>query len=269
MSFTLSSGLREATGDSLVTSTNTLRVSGTVYWLDSVTGDNANDGVDKMRPVATLAQAITNATDDDIIVVLSTHNESIGSQVTISKRLTIVGAGSSGGVPTAKFTRNFNGVMFSAAADCVRLLNLKFPASTAASASNRINSAGSGLYVKGCYFESGADDTGPALNLAGDYPTIEGTTFVSTSAGVAPYPALYWSTTRVGIRIKDVVGNSGTVGFKHSSHVGSPFADGLAGEARGISVEGLTLLNGADFFIFANGGYVSWSATGAGSLVTI
>lgn len=270
MAYYFGNGIGESTGDSLVSSTSPFYTRGTVYWVHSSTGSDSNDGTERARPLATLAQAITNATDDDVIVLMSGHSETLTAQQNIAERLTIVGAGTSGGVPTVTFTRNFNGVMFNITAAHVSLRNIKFAASATSSASNKITASGADLSVIGCYFECADNDAGPSLSLAADYPVIESTTFISTGVSTPPYPALHWATTRAGIWIRDCICDGGTIGFKHSSHAGSPAIDGLTGEGTALKIEGTSCRNGADVLVFANGGWAQVSSSGSGGgMVTI
>lgn len=270
MAYYWGSGLGESLGDSLVSSTSPLYVDGTVYWVHSSTGSDSNGGTERLRPLATLSQAITNATDGDIIVLLSGHTESIGSQLTINKRLTIAGAGSSGGVPTVKFTRTFNGVMFAITAVNVSLRNLYFEESTTSSASARITASFAGFSMLGCYAECGENDVGPTVTLAADYPVIESSTFISVATGsTSPYPPIYSTSQINGIWIRNCICDGGTKGFKHGSHVGSPGIDMIIGESIDVRIEGHTNRNGADLFLDATGGFVQVGTATGGGMVAI
>jgi hypothetical protein len=85
-----------------------LGTSGTVWFVDSATGDDASTGTDEFKPLETLAQAVTNASDGDWIILAATHDETLGTAestgVDVDKRVFICGVGSSSGIPSAKIT---------------------------------------------------------------------------------------------------------------------------------------------------------------------
>ena len=108
MSNFLQNGCGESTGDELCTSRPLLLpTSNSVWYVNSATGTDAVSpaGKNREKPLATLAQAITNAQANDIIVLMDGHAESTTSFMTLSTAgVKIVGAGSSGGIPTVTFT---------------------------------------------------------------------------------------------------------------------------------------------------------------------
>ena len=69
-----------------------------VRYVDSVSGNNGNDGLVPSRPVATLVKAHADASDGDLIVLRATHAETLSSApgLIVSKRVTIVGESVSG-----------------------------------------------------------------------------------------------------------------------------------------------------------------------------
>lgn len=81
--------------------------NGTYYFVCNragANGSNGNTGTDMEAPLATLAQAITNATasENDVIVVMEGHSETItgAGGITMSKAgLTVVGLGNAGQRP--------------------------------------------------------------------------------------------------------------------------------------------------------------------------
>jgi hypothetical protein len=201
---------------------------------------------------------------------MSGHTESIGSQQTIAKRLTIAGAGSSGGVPTVRFTRTFNGIMFNVTAANVSIRNIYLVQSSTSSASDRIAVANAGFSMLGCYVECGENDVGPSVAFYSDYPTIETSTFISVATGsTSPYPAIYTAATCNGIWIRNCICDGGTKGFKHTSHIGSPGIDMISGVATDVRIEGHTNRNGADLFLDAAGGFVQVGTASGGGMVSI
>jgi hypothetical protein len=173
-----------------------LRSSVDVWYVHSGTGSDAASPRGKQRnyPLATLSQALTNATTDDIIVCLAGHTETLGASVTFGvgePGITVIGEGTGSSRP--KFTRNFNGVMFDIAADDIVLENLYFPASTTASAASRTRTNGvNRTIIENCYYECGANDTGAAYDIVSGSGSIaiRNTTFISTSTGPTTAPAL-------------------------------------------------------------------------------
>jgi hypothetical protein len=73
---------------------------GRTWYVNSATGDDAvNDGLHESRAFETLEQAHTACASGDVIVLADGFSQSVA--LTITKAVTIVGAGSSAGVPTA------------------------------------------------------------------------------------------------------------------------------------------------------------------------
>src|SRR5688572_8640882 len=99
------SGIGASTGDSLLTAAN-LHITGDVWYVDSATGvDGASLGKQRLAPLDTLAQAVTNASDGDAIVFLAGHTETLTAVQTISKKLLLASEGAGIG-SMAAFTRN-------------------------------------------------------------------------------------------------------------------------------------------------------------------
>src|SRR5689334_19357234 len=105
-------GVGGSTGASLATAAP-LYASGQVWYVSSTTGvDGASPaGLDRVKPLATLAQAYTNAAAGDFIVCLSGHVETLTSAQTIGKAdIKLVGEGTGSSRP--RFTRNADINMF-------------------------------------------------------------------------------------------------------------------------------------------------------------
>lgn len=236
-------GLGETLGDDLLTG-GPLIVAAEVWWVHH-DGDDANDGREKLAPLATLAQAISNATSGDIIVCLDGHAETLTAPVVISKRLIIAGAGQSSSKPTVKFTPNMaSDSMFEATVAGVELRNLWIEENLQANDEARIDVTAARFRMIGCYVECNGFDDNNALLLAatsGDYQILN-TTFVSTAtaASALPAQAVYVSTAAVRLLMKGVVFDGGTVGF----------VDGYAYEEAAavtlLEAEAVSLLRGAD-----------------------
>lgn len=241
-------GIGGTLGDQLVTR-KPLYMSGAVWYVDSTNGTDAAApaGKNRGKPLKTLGQAVTNASNDDIIVLFDGFAETFTAAVTLSKRLLIIGEGSSGGKPTCKLTLNAAAAnLFTITSDGVELRNLWIEENSQTNATARIDigSAG-GVRIVGCYIECGANDTGPALEIsdaAGDYARIENTTFISTAtaADSQPLEAMKVSAAASFLSIVDSTFDDGTYGFSNV------YALNIASTVEGLRIENLSLLNGAD-----------------------
>lgn len=231
-----------------------LYVSGAVWYVQSTTGTDAATpaGRNREKPLATLAQAITNAADNDIIVCLSAHAETLTGLVTISKKLTIIGEGSAAGVPTVVFTPNAAAAsLFSITATNVELHNLKIAAQSQANSATKITCNQVGFVMDGCYVECGALDDAAALTLASgaDQARVRNTTFISTGTltSAQPESALKTSAAIADLTLEGVVFSSGTVGWSNY------FAwDSSAAAVTRLRCSDLSLLLGADVKLHAS-----------------
>jgi hypothetical protein len=253
-------GIGEALGDLLVTCSR-LYVNNTngVWYVDSQTGDDGYDGLDRMKPFATLGTAVAASSDGDVIVMLSGHTETIDTTLDISN-LTLVGAGSSGGLPTVKLTNDqADGEMFDATPDygVTQLLNIWFTEETQANASPKIlaqlvGGAASVFRMRGCYVECGQYDDAAGLvfcsTSVGGACILEDTTFISVGTDVAaqPYTGIYSALEGQGgatsLITRGLVLDNGTVGWSNY------YAMAIA-ESGGIAClisEETSLLRGAD-----------------------
>lgn len=265
----LPAGIGELLGDQLVTG-YPLQTPGSIWYVQSTTGVDAASpaGKDKDRPLATLAQAQTNATAGDIIVLLPAHVESLAG-LTITKQLTIVGAGSSGGKPTATLNGNnagFSRLIIGAAACEIR--NIYFPSSLVSTTTAALEvGAFADTQVSGCYFEQGANETS-ATNQGGLYFSSSTTgirivncTFACTAVATSARPGycLRLNANMTDARIEGCVFDDGPIGFSRA-------AASLAGTNTRLRIERVSLLRGAVMQIgAASTGYANVSTvTGAG-----
>jgi hypothetical protein len=239
----LTSGIGEATGDYLVTCAP-LQTRGAIWYVQSTTGlDGAGLGKSSDRPLATLAQAQINASAGDIIVLMSAHAETITS-LTISKQLTIVGAGSVGGRPSATINGTAARIIIGAAA--VELRNIYFPMSLSANTSASVEvGAFADFQATGCYFEQGANDAGApyALYISSASATgvrLTNCSFVctATAAATRPASAMQLNAAVVDMRMNGCVFDEGAVGWSFAAMYG-PFTN-----VR-LRIESLSLLRGA------------------------
>jgi hypothetical protein len=251
----LSGGIGSETGDSLVIAQQLFQ-SGQTWYVSSVSGsDSASPrGLDRAAALATLGQAVTNSSSGDIIVLMSDHDETLTSTLSINKRLCIVGEGESAGVPTPKLRMNHaSNNLLSIASDGVQIRGIKFPTSTQTNSGYRITVTDfNSIKISGCYFECGANDAvaGNAIFVpAGDVIglTVSNTTFISTSTTTKPGAAVYIAGSVNYTEWTGVVFSNGTIGFYSASSGYYAFYD--QSTITDLHMEGISLLLGADIRI--------------------
>lgn len=244
-------GIGEALGDPIVTC-STLRTSGLVYYVSSITGNDTYAGLDRVKPLATLQAAVTLALTCDTIVLLPAHTENISATITLNYQIFLVGSGSVAGIPTPTLTWTGSGAgpMFDVLNDAVLIGGIKFAASTVGP-NAVIFSLGEGIKaftIRGCYFQLGAFDYASVMS-AGDveHAVIENTTFISTATVVTAQPVTAivilsgGETGTDGWVMDNVTFDGGAAGFSNFA----AFDDTLAYVVSGL-YENITLANGAD-----------------------
>lgn len=226
--------------------------SGNVWFVNSVTGSDAINprGRDRSTPLATLGQAHTNASNGDVVVLMSGHVESLAATVTLSKTgITYFGEGSGSSAPT--FTRNVNanGIVFSGAGAWIE--NLRFATdTTTALTGDRVVFSASSIKMVGCHFALSATDvaSSAALLLSGALTNIYvggGTQFVN-DGGVA-ISALGATTTLTDLELDDVTFDGGDGGWGSGINALS-----LAAVTR-LRARNVDLLNGSEFSLGTTG----------------
>lgn len=218
--------------------------SGAVYWLDTNLGNNSNAGTERELPVKTLAQAYTNASAGDIIVIEAGSYESISSSQTLGKAgLMIIGLGT--GASRPRYTASGTVDMFSITAAATKIFNLYFPASTAV-ATSRVTTAAAETEVNGCYFECGASDTVASMVVAsgGNGCRVINSPFVTTAAR----PAIGLSVTGA---VTDLYVENGV--FDGGSYGWTDYAMKVSAAATRMFVNGITLNNRADLGVTITG----------------
>jgi hypothetical protein len=208
-------GIGGSTGSILATAPR-LVMSGAVWYVDSTTGTDAASpaGQDRVKPLATLAQAYTNASAGDIIVFLAGHTEIITSNVTLAKAgLALIGEGTTTTMP--KFTWNgVGGVPYTLSAINCYVDNLWFAASSQSpGSSGRVRVTGAGNIFVGCKFDSGANDDYAALAIEAANISISGATFTNTSTTTQPLTPIIVSAAANGLWIDNSTIDGGTIGW--------------------------------------------------------
>lgn len=158
-------------------------VSGSVLWVDSTSSaaSDANAGTEPELPKATWTSAYTAAAANDLILCQPGHAEIISGAATLGTAgVTTISLGT--GTQRARFTSAVAGAMWTITGAGTGFVNCYFPASTAATTSRINNSTGTELWLNGCYFECGANDTTNTVVLAANSPRLEDCAFVATAS---------------------------------------------------------------------------------------
>jgi hypothetical protein len=269
----LPNGIGVSEGGHVLLNRSPLQLSGNVWFVDSASGADAASprGLNAEYPLATIGQAHTNAGSGDVIVLRSTHSETVAASVAISKDVMIIGEGRVSGVPSATLINAAAaGAMLDISALGIRIINVRFVQDPAAPDGHpHLELIGTiGSYVSFCQFETGEVDTAHArvtLGLA-SYATIEDCVFKSTCTDpTAPPKALLDAATGAcnGLVMKRCTFDGGQSGF----------ADQYAVDFNTFGVtrmyfEDLSFLNGADIGFKATcAGVVHGTATGQSRMV--
>jgi len=256
----LPNGIGDTLGDTLVT-TSPLEVNGNVWYVHYDTGTDAASpaGQNRQAPLKTLGQANTNAASGDIIVLMDGHEETFTAAVTVSKDLTIVGAGSSGGYPTVKLTNNqaAASMLVLSCNSITQLRNIWFEEEAQANSSvkiSRVSAGGTGiLIVDNCYVQCGQYDDNFALSVGdGDFCMIRNSTFVSTATSIATQPvgAMCVDTAATSIRaifMDGVVVDGGVYGWSNFHAV--EWSQNANDKPTVVNIINTSLLRGSDMRI--------------------
>jgi len=255
-------GLAELLGEDLALQ-KPLYTSGSVWYVNSSGGvdGGGSAGKDRQKPLATLAQAQTNATAGDIICLMAGHAETYTAVLSLSKQLSIVGGGSGNSMPS--FTMNAaNQNIFDVSAANIELRGIKFKESSQTNVGSTNGAkvqltAVAGCEFIGCVWEQGAKDNlyGLAINNSNN-TRIKNCTFTSTATVVATRPLgainVVSGTSPADLRIEGLVLSDGTVGYQNPAFNGS-----AATAITRLRVMGLSLLLGAEMEVGTlNAGYV-------------
>ena len=194
--------------------------SGDVWYVHATEGTDGSGsaGQNRSKPLATLAQAITNAAHEDIIVLKDGHTETVTSAWAVAKRLTIVGAGSSDGKPTAKLTLNAaSASMFTPSSDNVDLRNIWIEENAQSNSTSKILVTGDFFRMVGCYVEGNANDTSALLTFStsANHGRLEQTTFISTATvnTALPEAAISCPVAISDLELEGVTIDGGAVGW--------------------------------------------------------
>lgn len=269
----LLNGSGEVTGDDVVLA-KPYATPGNVWFVNSALGtDGASPaGKDREKPLATLAQAQTNATAGDSVFLEAGHTEVYTVALTLSKQLFIAAGGVAGGSSPASFAINAAAQnIFNITAAGMELRNILFKASvqsnTGAASTGKVTSAVAGGQLIGCRFESSAFDLFAGLRLAtgADSWLVQNCTFISTALTTATRPTIGL---QVASAINDLIlrgtaFSDGTVGYSSAA------MDASAAAVTRLRLDGISALLGADILINAasTGRMAGFTATGGGRIL--
>lgn len=220
--------------------------SGRRWYVSSVNGVDAagTRGLERQRPLATIAQAHTNLSAGDSIVCLEGHLETLTSAQTFDKAgVRVYGEGAGSSLP--RFTCNGAIAMFDVTAAGVWFEAIYFPQSSTAPTC-RVRIATAGCQVVSCTFECGANDTASALKFvtgAGQC-RVASSTFKSTGTALGSEPAIGIEVANAmsDLELNTVIFDGGTVGW-------SDFAfKGTAAVTRLIGID-CDFINNSDFYL--------------------
>lgn len=270
-----SSGLGGSGGDSLVSGSGALYMLGTddktVWFVDSATGNDSNDGKTRLTPFATLGAAVSAvATTSDIVVLMSGHTETVTSAESISTDGTIiVGEGSSSGKPTVKLTMNSSSAdVFTVSATACQIRNIWFEEQSQANSGDAISVQGAdGLKIIGCYFEADENSNGACVRFessASDDVLIKDCTFASTATDSTDGPqyGVYVNVAScLRPRLDGCVFDGGTVGWAQEAYYENQSVSDL-------SMESISLLRSSNIRLKdATDGYIQVSTLTGSSRV--
>lgn len=258
-------GYGEPAGDTLLQAKPIL-TSGDVWYVLSTTGVDAAApaGKQRLKPLATLAQALTNSADGDDIVFLAGHAQTLTVVTTIAKRVRLIGGGT--GASRPRFTRNAAAAkLFDITVSRVQLRNLYFVQDTQADSVALVTVGGTECRIKDCYLEGGAFNTGPLIDIVtgGDRCRLDGTTLISVATLVTAQPSM---AIRVANAVTDLVTDGliidgGTVGWSNQFAM-----DATAAVTTNLFMENTSLLRDSDIGLNASTTGLVHIGTSSGSV---
>jgi len=217
---------------------------GNVYWVDSVSGSDANAGTEPELPKATWTSAYSVASSNDVILCAANHVETISGAATLATaNVTTIGLAVGSSMP--RFTSAVAGAMWTVTGAASKFFNCYFPASTAATTARIAISTATNVLLDGCYFECGANDTTNCVSIAAAGARIEHTSFVATAS--RPARAINITAAVADVHLRDVLVDGGSYGW--SSHA----IDNTSAAATRVFAQDVRLANRSDFFMSVTG----------------
>lgn len=163
--------------------------TGTVFFVDSVTGSSGNSGLDPLHPLATIDQAINKCTANkgDKIYVMPNHAESLGNNATDLvpdiAGISIIGLGRGSDMPEITFASGTSSTINVQAAS-ITFRNLRFIAGISAVAVG-VDVSADHFTIEDCMFDFSTGGFDFVIHLqvdAVDYATIKNNRFIAENA---------------------------------------------------------------------------------------
>lgn len=217
---------------------------GSVLWVNSVTGSDANAGTEPELPKATWVSAYSVAAAGDLILLAASHDETVSVAQTLNTaNVATVGMGI--GTAKAKLRSTVAGVTITPNVAGLQFHNLYFPASTAATTARlSVAAGGTDCIIRDCDFECGAQDTTSTVTIAGARTYVRGCTFTATAS--RPGRAILVSGAVASCIYEDILIDGSSYGWV------SP-AFGITAAATLMTLENVRLANKSDFVVTSTG----------------
>lgn len=260
-------GLGYTLGDPLLIQAEQFVTSGDVWFVDSENGDDGNDGRSERAPLATIAQAQTNAVTYDVVVLAETHDETLTSAFSVTKSLTFLGAGKSNGLPSAKLRMNHASAGITFVSNMCSFRNVYFEEQAQANSGALVTLGSSHCGLFDCYMVMGPESaSATGVAISGNFSHMFRTTIVSVSTGEENPPDIGVSLNAQYIRLVDCVVDAGELGFGDYYAIKDIGGGGTA--CDGLRIENISLLRGADILLDAETkGFVHVGTATGGSKV--
>jgi hypothetical protein len=216
--------------------------SGDVWYVHSGTGSDAASprGKDRSRPLATIAQAITNSTTNDTIVLLAGHSQTVAATATLLAGQNVIGEGSGSSRPSMTFS-GAGAHLFTASNAGVWIDNIVMTVTGAGSTMIGISAAGH--RITNCQFNCDSNAAAGLFfaNTSANNTVVENCTFTSSGTSFATQGAsgLLISAAITDLFLKNVVFEGGTYAWSDYALKGSAAVTRF----RGINVD---FLNDSD-----------------------
>jgi len=216
-------------------------VSGTIYWVDSASGNDSNNGTDPWKPKKSWTSAVAAAGNNDTIVLAPGHAETLGNVASISNSITTIGLGSGSQAP--QLTPGTSTAL-AFTATMTRFFNVTFKPSLNAATPAKLAFTNAGVLLDSCTLQGGWDDAS-CVSVNGGTARIISCSF-SVASGAAGFPTygLFVQGAGTDHSIIDTTFDGGSTGW-----IGAYFSSATTR----LDVRNVTLLNKSKFWIVTTG----------------
>lgn len=242
--YVYTNGIGAASGSAIATARRFIS-PGQVWYVDSVNGVDAGSsaGLDRIAPLKTLGQAVTNAAAGDTITLMPGFSETLMATVSLDDNMTLVGEGSGSNRPVITWAGATGPAIEVNGLNCM-IDNIWFADSTTSPDSGgRVAVASDAFIISNCVFESGDSDDYPALMIDGSsagFAIVENCTFTNVATTTQPAAALQAKSVMVNLYVKDCTFDGGTIGWSGRVALNVPVS------LQAVRLQGITLLNDSD-----------------------